>query len=87
MTDDTRAVARLPNLEIEIRHRRDPEERAEYLTVSLKATPDLDAALAWLDPRRAALAWATAFNPWLAAWRAWSWPMMLPGPDEPRREG
>ena len=82
--DDTRAVARLPNLEIEIRHRKAPGEGAEYLAVSLKATPDLDAALAWLDPRRAALAWV-AFNPWLAAWRMWGWPM-LPAPDR-RRDG
>jgi hypothetical protein len=84
--DDTRAVARLPNLEIEIRHRKDPEEGAEYLSLSLRATPDLDAALLWLDPTRAALAWATAFNPWLAAWRAWGWPVVLPGPGGRRRE-
>src|SRR5213078_379287 len=46
--EDTRAVARLPNLEIEIRHRHDPEEGAEILAVTLKATPNLEAA-AWLS--------------------------------------
>ncbi len=50
--DDMRAVATLPNFEIEIRHRKDPEERAEYLSVTLKATPDLDAVAMWLDPAR-----------------------------------
>jgi hypothetical protein len=70
--DDTRAVATLPNLEIEIRHRKDLEERAEYLSVTLKATPDLDAVAMWLDPARMMRAWL-AFNPWLAAW-----PMPLP---------
>jgi hypothetical protein len=79
--DDTRAVATLPNLEIEIRHRKDPEERAEYLSVTLKATPDLDAVAMWLDPARMMRAWL-AFNPWLAAW-----PMPLPWRlAPPRRE-
>ena len=74
--EDTRAVARLPNLEIEIRHRNAPEEGAEYLAITLKATPDLDAAAAWLNPFHF-LETAAALNPWLAAWRATGWP--LPG--------
>jgi hypothetical protein len=67
MHDDTRAVAKLPSLEIEIRHRKAPDEGAEYLSVSLRATPDLTAATAWLDPFAVARAWV-AFNPWLALW-------------------
>jgi hypothetical protein len=88
--EDTRAVARLPNLEIEIRHRNAPEEGAEYLAITLKARPDLEAAAAWLSPFRL-LATATALNPWLAAWRATGWP--VPGlwwpalGPPPRREG
>ena len=74
--EDTRAVARLPNLEIEIRHRHDPEEGAEVLAVTLKATPSFDAAAAWLGPLRF-LETAAALNPWLAAWCATGWP--LPG--------
>lgn len=66
MRDDTRAVARLPNLEIEIRHRWAPDEGAEYLSVSLRATPGLDAVAAWLDPFAHLRAWAS-LNPWLAA--------------------
>lgn len=69
--DETRAVARLPHLDIEIRHRKLPEEGAELLSISLRGTPDLDRAAAMLDPFRLAdpmrlwSAWA-AFNPWLA---------------------
>jgi hypothetical protein len=62
--DETRATATLPHLDIEIRHRTLPEEGAELLSISLRATPDLDRALSLLDPFRFASAWA-AFNPWL----------------------
>jgi hypothetical protein len=78
-TDDMRAVARLPNLEIEIRHRKAPEEGAEYLALSFKATPDLDTAARWLDPLWS-MRMLAAMNPWLAAW---CWPML---PALPRRE-
>ena len=78
MDEDTRAVARLPGLEIEIRHRKVAEEGAEYLAVSLKAVPDLEAATAWLEPQRRLLAAWAPFNPWLAAWRFWGLPL-LPG--------
>ena len=67
--DDTRAVAKLPNLEIEIRHRKAADEGAEYLSVSLRATPDLAAVAAWLDPFAVMRAWVS-FNPWLALWAA-----------------
>ena len=69
--DETRAVARLPHLDIEIRHRKLPEEGAELLSVTLRATPDLGTAAALLDPfrladpRRLVAAWCS-FNPWLA---------------------
>ena len=65
--DDTRAVAKLPNLEIEIRHRKAADEGAEYLSVSLRATPDLAAVAAWLDPFAVMRAWVS-LNPWLALW-------------------
>ena len=38
MDDETRAIARLPHLEIEIRYRRLPEKEAEHLAISMKAT-------------------------------------------------
>jgi hypothetical protein len=61
--DETRAVARLPRLDIEISHRR--EDQAELLTVSLRATPGFDAVAEWLDPGHLLRVWAS-FNPWLA---------------------
>lgn len=63
--DETRAVAKLPQLDIEIRHRQVPEEGAEYLSISLRATPGFDQAMALLDPFRLVAAWAS-LNPWLA---------------------
>lgn len=63
--DETRAVARLPHLDIEIRHRKASDESAEYLSVSLRAAPDLRAAAGLLDPLVLLATW-TAFNPWLA---------------------
>ena len=77
MNDDTRATAKLPNLEIEIWHRKAPDEGAEYLSLTLRATPDLDTAIAWLDPVRMMQAWAS-LNPWLAMWGGFGWPMLAP---------
>ena len=65
---ETRAVATLPHLDIEIRHREAPEEGAEYLAITLRATPDLASAAGLLDPFRL-MAGASAFNPWLARMR------------------
>jgi hypothetical protein len=63
--DQTRAVATLPNLNIEILHRAAPEEGAEYLSITLRATPDLATAANLLDPFRLMGA-MMAFNPWQA---------------------
>lgn len=66
--DETRAVARLPGLDIAIDHR--VEEDAEVINISLRATPGFEAVAAWLDPMTMMRAWMTpwmAFNPWLAA--------------------
>ena len=66
--DETKAVARLPGLDIEIHHRRAPEEAAEYLSVSLRATPSFRAMADHLDAHAMQL-----FNPlafWLTAFQA-----------------
>ena len=66
--DETRAVARLPGLDITIDHR--VEEDAEVINISLRATPGFEAVAAWLDPMTMMRAWMApwaAFNPWLAA--------------------
>ena len=67
--EETRAVATLPHLDIEIHHRHDPEEGAEYLAITLRATPDLGTAARMMDPFRL-LAATAAWNPWLAWLRA-----------------
>ncbi len=46
--EETRAVARLPGLDIAIDHR--VEDDAETIVVSLRATPGFEAVAAWLDP-------------------------------------
>jgi hypothetical protein len=86
--DETKAVARLPNLDIEIRHRRAPEEVAEYLSISLRATPSFRAMADHLDAHAVQL-----FNPlmfWLTAFQAaqefWApfllAPRLLPAPPD-----
>lgn len=83
--DETRAVARLPLLDIEIHHRKVPEGGEETLSVTLRGRPDLDAATALLDPFRLVAAWA-AFNPWLLMLRqAQAAHNRLSGPGERTR--
>lgn len=65
--NETRAVARLPHLDIELHHRKPDGEGVETLSVTLRAAPDLDTAFALLDPFGMLAAWAS-LNPWLAAW-------------------
>jgi hypothetical protein len=74
--DETRAIARLAYLAIEIRHRRLPEEQAEQLAVSLRATPSFEAFAQVLE-RAGSWPWL-ALQPWLfwaqlaqAAWQPW----------------
>jgi hypothetical protein len=77
--DETRAVARLPTLDIEIAHRRLPDESAEHLSITLRATPDFRAVAQFLDmgapfflpAMMMSSPWAQwlrmAWAPWLAA--------------------
>ena len=39
----TKAVARLPGLDIEVRHRQSPDGLAEEISINLKATPSFEA--------------------------------------------
>jgi hypothetical protein len=63
--DETRAVAHLPNLDIEILHRQLPDERAEQLLISLRARPSFEGFGRWLDAAGPASPWL-ALNPFLA---------------------
>ena len=90
--DETRAVAKLPHLDIEVRHAKAPDEQAEYLSISLRATPDLATAVGALDPYVLMRAWLQ-LNPWLAWTRlAWAplalWGVVGPaaGPSLPPRD-
>jgi hypothetical protein len=76
MEDETRATARLPHLEVEIRYRRLPEGQVEQLAISLEATPSFADFAQFLD--RQAPWPLLALQPWLvwgqvvrAAWQPW----------------
>jgi hypothetical protein len=77
--DETRAIARLPHLDVEIWHRQLPEEQSEQLAISLKATPSFGdfAHFARVLERQAPWPWL-ALQPWLmwgqiaqAVWQPW----------------
>src|SRR3954466_2501905 len=50
--DETRATARLPNLDIEIVHRRPWEGNEEHLVVTLRAVPSFEAFGRFLEANR-----------------------------------
>lgn len=89
-TDETRVTAALPGLDVEVVFRDCPDENAETLNLTLRATPGFDAAARLLATPMLPLmlagaafqAWAgaarLAWTPWLAnPWLANPW---LPGP-------
>jgi hypothetical protein len=67
--DETRAVAHLPNLDIEILHRWLPGEHAEQLLISLRVRPSVETFGCWLEALGPASAWL-ALNPFFAWQRA-----------------
>ena len=90
--DETRAVAHLPNLHIEILHRQLPDENAEQLLISLRAQPSFAGFARWLDAAGPTPAWL-ALNPFLAwqraalaLWAPWltAAARTLPGPGAAR---
>jgi hypothetical protein len=71
--DETRAVARLPHLDVEIVHRRLADQEAEQLAISLRATPSFDVFQRHLERRRRSgpgsfLVWQRMLQ---QAWRPW----------------
>jgi hypothetical protein len=68
--DETRATARLPNLDIEVLHRRSWVGDAEQLQVTLTGVPSLEAASRMLEAANPMLFWMrmaeAAWAPWLA---------------------
>ena len=67
--EETRATARLPNLDIEIIHSRSAEGDAERLSISLQAIPSFEAFGRYLESANPFLFWMrvaqTAWAPWL----------------------
>jgi len=67
--DDTKAVAHLPNLDIEIHHRRPWEGNEEILTITLRAVPSFESFFDFLEAANPAVTWMraieTAWAPWL----------------------
>ncbi len=60
-----------PGLELELRHRRDPDGAGEYLALHLRAAPDLASWAALLRPwAMLAAPWLLFAAPWLTAFTA-----------------
>ena len=81
--EETRATARLPNLDIEIVHRRAADGSAEQLTLSLRALPSFAAFAEQAEAGNPLLLWAKmmelVWQPWLKAF--------APPLARPRRDG
>jgi hypothetical protein len=83
--DETRATARLPNLDIEILHRRPWEGDEEQLVVMLRAMPSFEAFECLLEASNPLLAWTrmmeAVWSPWVRGYtaalgepaRPWPW--------------
>ena len=67
--DETRATARLPNLDVEIVHRRPWEGNEEHLMVTLRAVPSFEAFGRLLEASNPLLVWARMME---AAWSSWA---------------
>ena len=66
--DETRATARLPNLDIEILHRRSWEGNEEQIVVTLRAVPSFEALSRLLEVSNPLLVWTRMME---AAWSPW----------------
>ena len=68
--EETTAVAHLPQLDIEIRHRRPWQGDAEEMTITLRAVPSFEAFGRFLEGANPMLLWMqwmqAAWSPWLA---------------------
>ena len=69
--DETKATARLPNLDIEIVHGRSADGDAEHVSISLQAAPSFEAFGRFLDATNPFLFWMrfaqTVWTPWLGS--------------------
>ena len=83
---ETRAVARLPNLDIEIRHRRPVDDDGELILISLRATPSFEAFGRFLDASTPLVFWMRlmqmAWSPWLVGLPMATQGKYLPGDEK-----
>ncbi len=75
--DETKIIANLPALDIEITRQHDPDDDARSTTIQMRAGPSFEAAARYLSPMAAAMG-VLAANPavtWArfmqAAWTPW----------------
>ena len=83
---ETRAVARLPNLDIEIRHRPNMDGDGEQILISMQARPSFEAFGCFLDASYPLVFWIglmqMAWSPWLAALPPATQKTYLPGNEK-----
>ena len=69
--DETRAVARLPHLDIEILHRRPWQGDEEQMVITVRAVPSFEAFGRFVEAASPLVFWARmmqlAWSPWLGA--------------------
>jgi len=72
--DETRASARLPYLNLDIVHRRARDGAAEQISITLQATPSVEAFTQFLQTANPfqfwGRVWQMVWQPWLAALKA-----------------
>jgi len=77
----TRAMARLPGLDIEIIHRRSLNDEAEQLSINLQAMPSFEAFGRYFETANPFVFWAQAVHlawlPWLNVARSVSLPRSI----------
>jgi hypothetical protein len=90
----TRAVAHLPGLDIEVRHRQSPDGEAEEISIHLRAVPSFDALAQSIQLFNPFGFWAEAMRlawlPWTEAFRALAPPphaSPITGPRQARLPG
>ena len=80
--EDTRITADLPNLRIEILRCALPEEKAEAMTIHLRAAPSFDAVAKAMLPAFSAASMMNPMAVWLRmaeiAWQPWLRAMVYP---------
>lgn len=90
--DETKVIATLPNLDIEMTRCAAADGQSELVTIRMRATPSFDAFARTLTPQ-AMMAPLLAANPFLAWWsQAMTqalapWTALLPGRLADRRDG